>query len=115
MYWDVVEVKPEPSHRLFIRFKDGLARNNRSARMTLPTEWRSMPDEYLLPYLTETVRPAWLLTPPIEMLKGSSPPLSPGGICAFTCITPETMPGASPKNVTAACWPPIVTLSGSAG
>lgn len=25
MYWDVVEVKPEPGYRLFIRFKDGLA------------------------------------------------------------------------------------------
>jgi hypothetical protein len=25
MYWDVVEVKPEPDHRLFVRFKDGLA------------------------------------------------------------------------------------------
>ena len=25
MYWDVVEVKPEPEHCLFVRFKDGLA------------------------------------------------------------------------------------------
>jgi hypothetical protein len=25
MYWDVVEVKPEPNYRLFVRFKDGLA------------------------------------------------------------------------------------------
>jgi hypothetical protein len=25
MYWDVVEVKPEPNHCLFVRFKDGLA------------------------------------------------------------------------------------------
>jgi len=24
MYWDVVEVKPEPDYRLFVRFKDGL-------------------------------------------------------------------------------------------
>ena len=24
MYWDVVEVKPEPDHCLFVRFKDGL-------------------------------------------------------------------------------------------
>ena len=24
MYWDVVEVKPEPEYRLFVRFKDGL-------------------------------------------------------------------------------------------
>jgi hypothetical protein len=25
MYWDVVEVKPEPGYRLFVRFKDGHA------------------------------------------------------------------------------------------
>jgi hypothetical protein len=25
MYWDVVEVKPEPDYSLFVRFKDGLA------------------------------------------------------------------------------------------
>ena len=25
MYWDVVEVKPEPGFRLFVRFKDGLS------------------------------------------------------------------------------------------
>ena len=25
MYWDVVEVKPEPNHCLFVRFKDGLS------------------------------------------------------------------------------------------
>lgn len=25
MYWDVVEVKPEADHRLFLRFKDGLS------------------------------------------------------------------------------------------
>ena len=24
MYWDIVEVKPEPNYRLFVRFKDGL-------------------------------------------------------------------------------------------
>jgi hypothetical protein len=24
MYWDVVEVKPEPDYSLFVRFKDGL-------------------------------------------------------------------------------------------
>jgi hypothetical protein len=24
MYWDVVEVKPEPAYRLFVPFKDGL-------------------------------------------------------------------------------------------
>ena len=26
MYWDAVEVKPEDGYRLFVRFKDGLAR-----------------------------------------------------------------------------------------
>jgi hypothetical protein len=25
MYWDVVEVKPQPGYRLLVRFKDGLA------------------------------------------------------------------------------------------
>jgi hypothetical protein len=25
MYWDVVEVKPEPGYCLFVQFKDGLA------------------------------------------------------------------------------------------
>ena len=25
MYWDVVEVKPEPGYSLSVRFKDGLA------------------------------------------------------------------------------------------
>jgi hypothetical protein len=25
MYWDIVEVKPEPGYCLFVRFKDGLA------------------------------------------------------------------------------------------
>jgi len=25
MYWDVVEVKPEPDYCLFVRFKDGLS------------------------------------------------------------------------------------------
>jgi hypothetical protein len=24
MYWDIVEVKPEPDYSLFVRFKDGL-------------------------------------------------------------------------------------------
>ena len=24
MYWDIIEVKPEPDYRLFLRFKDGL-------------------------------------------------------------------------------------------
>jgi hypothetical protein len=33
MYWDVVEVKPEPGYCLFVRFKDGL-----SGRITLREE-----------------------------------------------------------------------------
>jgi len=33
MYWNVVEVKPEPDYRLFVRFKDGLA-----GRVQLPRE-----------------------------------------------------------------------------
>jgi hypothetical protein len=24
VYWDVIEVRPEPNYRLFVRFKDGL-------------------------------------------------------------------------------------------
>ena len=24
MYWDIIEVKPEPDYRLWVRFKDGL-------------------------------------------------------------------------------------------
>lgn len=27
MHWDVVELKAEPNHRLFVRFKDGLNGN----------------------------------------------------------------------------------------
>jgi hypothetical protein len=33
MYWDVVEVKPEPGYCLFVRFEDGL-----SGRVRLQTE-----------------------------------------------------------------------------
>jgi hypothetical protein len=29
MYWDVVEVKPEPDYGLFVRFNDGLAGRGR--------------------------------------------------------------------------------------
>ena len=25
MYWDIVEVRPEPNHCLFVRFNDGMA------------------------------------------------------------------------------------------
>jgi hypothetical protein len=31
MYWDVVEVKPEPGYRLFVRFRDGLSGHVRLA------------------------------------------------------------------------------------
>ncbi len=33
MYWDIVEVKPEPGHCLYVRFKDGL-----EGRVQLPRE-----------------------------------------------------------------------------
>ncbi len=33
MYWDVIEVIPEPNHYLFLRFKDGL-----KGRLQLPRE-----------------------------------------------------------------------------
>jgi hypothetical protein len=33
MYWDIVEVKPEPGYSLFVRFKDGL-----TGRVQLRTE-----------------------------------------------------------------------------
>ena len=35
MYWDVVEVKPEPDYGLFVRFKDGLAGRVRLSREEL--------------------------------------------------------------------------------
>jgi hypothetical protein len=35
MYWDVVEVKPEPGYGLFLRFKDGLAGRVRLSREEL--------------------------------------------------------------------------------
>jgi uncharacterized protein DUF2442 len=35
MYWDVIEVKPEPGYCLFVRFKDGLAGRVRLRRETL--------------------------------------------------------------------------------
>ena len=35
MYWDVVEVKPEPGYCLFVRFKDGLAGRVRLRREEL--------------------------------------------------------------------------------
>ena len=35
MYWDVVEVKPQPDYQLFIRFSDGVAGNIRLNREAL--------------------------------------------------------------------------------
>jgi hypothetical protein len=35
MYWDVVEVKPEPDYCLFVQFKDGLAGRVRLRREDL--------------------------------------------------------------------------------
>jgi hypothetical protein len=36
MYWDVVEVKPEPQYCLLVRFKNGLAGRVRLRREELP-------------------------------------------------------------------------------
>ena len=35
MYWDVVEVKPEPDYGLFVRFRDGLSGRVRFRREEL--------------------------------------------------------------------------------
>ena len=35
MYWDVVEVKPEPDYSLFVRFRDGLSGRVRLQREEL--------------------------------------------------------------------------------
>jgi hypothetical protein len=35
MYWDVVEVKPEPDYTLFVRFQDGLSGHVRLPRKEL--------------------------------------------------------------------------------
>src|ERR1700733_6183357 len=45
MYWDVVEVKPQPGHSLYVRFKDGLAGRVRLCReeLTGALAWHSPP------------------------------------------------------------------------
>ena len=35
MYWDVIEVKPEPDYSLFVRFRDGLTEHLELHRETL--------------------------------------------------------------------------------
>ena len=44
MYWDVVEVKPEPGYGLFVRFKDGLAGRVRLSREELTGALASLAD-----------------------------------------------------------------------
>jgi hypothetical protein len=46
MYWDVVEVKPEPNYRLFVRFKDGAAGYVR--KRSVNTVFRSRPAAVIL-------------------------------------------------------------------
>ena len=36
MYWDVVEVRPEPNYCLFVRFQDGLSGHVRLQKDELP-------------------------------------------------------------------------------
>ena len=36
MYWDVVEVKPEPDYSLFVRFQDGLSGRVRLHKLAKP-------------------------------------------------------------------------------
>ena len=44
MYWDVVDVKAEPDHCLFVRFKDGLAGRVRLRREELTGELAPLRD-----------------------------------------------------------------------
>lgn len=47
-------------------------------------------------YFTDIVTPVWLIFVPTWTETGRSPERAVVGICTFTCMTPETMPGASP-------------------
>jgi len=47
------------------------------------------------PYLTATVTPPWLATPPTVNTTGTAP-ANPTGTTTFTCITPAICPGAPP-------------------
>jgi hypothetical protein len=46
MYWDVVEVKPEPDYCLFVRFKDGLAEKVRLRKEELTGALTPLCDEH---------------------------------------------------------------------
>ena len=45
MHWDVVEVKPEPGHCLFVRFKDGVSGRVRLRREELTGALAPLRDE----------------------------------------------------------------------
>lgn len=45
MHWDVVEVKPEPGHCLFVRFKDGVSGRVRLRREELTGALEPLRDE----------------------------------------------------------------------
>ena len=45
MYWDIVEVRAEPEHTLFVRFKDGLAGRLRLAHDELTGVLAPLRDE----------------------------------------------------------------------
>src|SRR5215472_15542149 len=65
-------------------------------------------------YLTVTVTPVWLLTPPTVTTSGTAPD-NPPGTTALTCITPATTPFTPPANCTFAGTPPIDTETGASG
>jgi hypothetical protein len=44
MYWDVVEVKPEPGYSLFVRFEDGLSGHVRFSKQELTGVLSSLQD-----------------------------------------------------------------------
>jgi hypothetical protein len=48
MYWDVVEVKPEPDYCLFVRFKDGLSGRVRLRREELTGVLAPLLDEQFI-------------------------------------------------------------------
>ena len=45
----------------------------------------------------------------------ADPAVTPAGICAFTWITPATVPGAPPAKFTVAGCPPMVTVTEATG
>ncbi len=47
MYWDIVEVKPEPDYRLFVRFKDGLTGRVQLRREQLTGALAPLQDQHL--------------------------------------------------------------------